>query len=829
MIAPPEPSPHGGAWVRLHGRWLQPAATAAGLAAGALLHGAGLPRAGDWVWIATTAWVLIQVAGAMARSLWRRQPGVDLIAVLAMASSLALGEDLAGAVIALMLSGGQALEAFAGSRARRELSALLERAPRTAHRYEDGLLVARPIEEIAVGDVLLVPPGAVVPVDGRVASVAAVVDESALTGEARPVERARGDEVRSGCLNAGGPFDLRATARAGDSTYAGIVRLVAQAQASKAPFARMADRYALGFTGVTVGIAGSAWALSGDPVRALAVLVVATPCPLILAAPVAIVSGISRAARRGIVVKGGKALEGLAQARRLLMDKTGTLTAGVPAVTAIETEAGTDPASILGLAASLDQVSSHVFASAIVRAARDRGLPLSLPADVAEVAGRGIEGAVQGFQVRVGRASWVVPAGLPPHLRRVRRRLNQEGLSHAVVAVTAPPEGGGDGSPTRVGIIVLEDPLRADTPRTIRALRDGGIEQVVVLTGDQSDVAAIVGDAVGADRVIAECSPEEKVEAVRAQRGPGTTVMVGDGLNDAAALAAADVGVALGARGASAHSEAADAVIVVDRLDRLAESIGIAKRSYSIARQSIVAGMGLSAAAMIAAALGTITPVAGALVQEAIDVAVILNALRALTPGRRRTPMDSIGPEVAQRFRIEHARLLPKLDELRRVGDTLNEMAPDEARRRLEAVRRFLVETLEPHEEEDDRILYPVVAAVLGGDDPTAAMSRGHQEIRRLIRRYAAAVDDLPPEGPDAEDARALRGLLYGLYAVLRLHFAQEEESYLSLGSLELTPPSRPERGPSGKGPIGPDTGMVGATKIPGNTDRSGGVEHGRN
>jgi len=733
-----------------------------------------------------TAWVLLPVSITVARSLWHRRPGVDLLALLAMAGSLGLGEYLAGAVVALMLSGGQALEAFAGARASRELSSLLERAPRSAQRYEDGLLVTRAVEDVAAGDLLLVPPGAVVPVDGMVASAAAVLDESALTGEARPVERVGGDDVRSGCLNAGGPFDLRATATAEASTYAGIVRLVAQAQASKAPFTRMADRYALTFTPVALAIAGVAWAASGDPVRALAVLVVATPCPLILAAPVAIMSGVSRAARRGIVVKGGQALEGLAQARRLLMDKTGTLTAGAPAVTAVETEDGADPSSILTFAASVDQMSSHVFASAIVRAARERGLTLALPAGVVEVPGLGVEGIVDGQRVRVGRGSWMLPKGLPPRLRRLRRRLLLEGLSHAFVVVedAQRSEAG-----TQTGMIVLEDPLRADTPRTIRALRRAGVDQVIVVTGDQSEIAGIVGDTVGADRVIAECSPEEKVEAVRAQHGPGTTIMVGDGLNDAAALAAADVGVALGARGASAHSEAADVVIVVDRLDRLAEAIGIAKRSYRIARQSVFAGMGLSAAAMIVAALGAIPPVAGALVQEAIDVAVILNALRALSPGGLSKPVDGSAPALAQRFRIEHRQLLPELERLRRVADELDTLPPAEAMQRLRELKAFLTERLGPHEDEDDRVLYPLVATIVGGEDPTAAMSRGHQEIRRLTRRFAASVDDLPSAGPNAEDIRLLRGLLYGLHAVLRLHFAQEEESYLSLGRLELPGP----------------------------------------
>ena len=329
--------------------WLPPAGTASGLLAGAALHAARLGRAGDVAWAAGAACVLVWVGWKVLRSVLRRQLGVDLIALLAIAGALALAQYLAGAVVALMLTGGQALEAFAGSRAQRELTGLLQRAPRQAHRYEGDALVARPVDEIEPGDLLLVAPGEVVPVDGLVASVAAVLDESALTGEARPVERVSTEAVRSGCVNAGGPFDLQAVSSAEASTYAGIVRLVAEAQASKAPFVRLADRYALVFTPLALGLAAAAWAFSGDAVRALAVLVVATPCPLILAAPVAIVAGISRAAKRGVVIKGGPALEGLAQARRLVMDKTGTLTAGSPVVNAVEADGGPTPRSCCAL------------------------------------------------------------------------------------------------------------------------------------------------------------------------------------------------------------------------------------------------------------------------------------------------------------------------------------------------------------------------------------------------------------------------------------------------------------------------------------------------
>lgn len=752
--------------------WLAPAVVALAVGGGGLLHISGAPGAAGWVWGITSAVVLVPVAVSVGRSLWHRKPGVDLIALMAMVGALALGEYLAGAVIALMLSGGQALEHAAGARAHKELAALAQLAPRSVHRYEAGVLANRDASEVLAGDLLFIGPGEVVAVDGMVVGATAVLDESALTGEARPAERPAGHAVQSGVLNAGDGFDLRATANAEDSTYAGILRMVREAQASKAPFLRMADRYALIFVPFTLAVAAIAWAASGDAVRALAVLVVATPCPLILAAPIALVSGISRAARRGIVMKGGAALESLAGAQHVLLDKTGTLTSGTPTLSAVETPG--DANEFLRLAACLDQVSHHPYAASILQAALDRGLPLSMPTDITEVPGRGIEGTVEGTRVRLGSASWVFPGPLPEHLRRIRRRIAIEGLSEVVVTA-------GDAA----GILVLEDPVRPDSARAIRALRRAGIAEVVVVSGDRPDLAQAIGEAVGADRVLAERSPQEKVDAVRLQALKGPTIMVGDGINDAAALAAADVGIALGARGAAAHSEAADVVIVVDRLERIVEALEIARRSRHIARQSVLAGMGLSALAMVAAALGAFGPVAGALLQEAIDVAVILNALRALSPGRRVGPVGSAGPAIAERFRIEHRSLQPGLEALRTVADGLDSMAAPDALARLRDTQRFLTDRLAPHEEEDDRVLYPVVAGLLGGEDPTGVMSRGHLEIQHLIRSFCRLVDDLPAEGPDIDDIADLRRLLYELHAVLRLHFAQEEESFLSLRALE--------------------------------------------
>jgi heavy metal translocating P-type ATPase len=593
----------------------------AAVVAGAVLWAAGAHGPADFAWATAIVLALVPLGFSVVRDLLHRETGVDLIALLAMGGALLLGQYLAGAVIGLMLSGGQALERYASTRARRELSGLVARAPRVVHRYTDGELASPNIGEVREGDRLLVKPGEVVPVDGVISTEAAVLDESALTGEAKPAERLRGDKVRSGVINAGAPFDMRALTTADESTYAGIIRLVREAQASKAPFVRLADRYALWFLPLTLVVAGVAWAVSGDPVRALAVLVVATPCPLILAAPVAIVAGISRAAHRGIIVKGGGALETLARVQTLVFDKTGTLTAGVPQVAAVEAFGEIDRRDLLRLAASLDQMSTHVFADGIVSAARREQVELEFPEDVNEHPGRGIEGKVGGHVVALGGARWLAKSGLPPvKADAIASRIAADGSSSVYMAV--------DG--TLAGVIVMVDPIRPESVEALAALRRAGIRRIVLLSGDHKEVAHPVGRELGVDAVLSEHSPEQKVLAVRDERSRAVTVMVGDGVNDAPALAAADVGIAMGARGATASSEAADAVIVVDRLDRVGEAVLIARRARSIAVQSVVAGMALSTAGMVLATFGLLPPVAGAFFQEAIDVAVILNALRAL-------------------------------------------------------------------------------------------------------------------------------------------------------------------------------------------------------
>ena len=594
-------------------------AALAAVVGGLVLAAAGQHAPGDAVWAATTAMLLVPLTWSVLRSLLRGDVGVDAIALFSMAGALALGEYLAGAVVALMLAGGNALEESANRRARRELTALVERAPRTAVVRREGGFLEVPVDDVLADEIVLVRAGTVIPVDGMVLSEEAIVDESALTGEPLPVTVHRGGNVRSGTAATGSAFELRALRPAAESAYAGLVRLVEQAETERAPFVRIADRYAIFFLPATMVVAAIAWAVSGDAVRALAVFVVATPCPLILAAPIALISGLSRAARAGVVVKGAGAIEQLGEARSVLLDKTGTITLGQPEVERVVPTDGLAEDETLRLAASLDHLSSHPLAKALVAAAQQRSLPLTIPGQTREAFGKGIRGSVDGHDVLVGSAGWLQSHGIAPEL--------PVGVDGGAAKVLV----GIDGRLT--GVIVIGDRLRSDSVDLVRRLREAGVRHVAIVTGDKAAVAEAVGERLGVDRVYAEQTPEEKLDVVRALhdrpelRG---VVMVGDGINDAPALALADVGVAMGSAGATVSSQTADAVILVDRVDRVADAIRIGRRALFIARQSVLAGIGLSLLAMGVAAAGYLPPVEGALLQEAIDVAVILNALRAL-------------------------------------------------------------------------------------------------------------------------------------------------------------------------------------------------------
>ncbi len=769
------------------------AVTVAGLLAGGALHLAGAAAAGNIVWAAVTVVALVPATVLVLSALRHGRLGVDAIAVLALAGALAVREYLAGAVIGVMLATGQALEDYSLRRARRDLPALYERAPRSARRYEDGVPRLVEVDQVHPGDLLLVPSGETVPVDGVVGGVAegglALLDESALTGESLPVEHPAGDGVRSGVVNAGAAFDLRATRSAAESAYAGVVRLARQAEADSAPVVRLADRFAAWFLPATLLLAGAAWLLSGDPVRAVAVLVVATPCPLLLAAPAAIASGLSRTARHGVVVKGGGALERLGQARTLVLDKTGTLTAGRPEVVDIVAAPGFQAGEVLRLAAAVDQMSSHVLAVAIVEAAHARRITPPQPAGVEERPGTGTSGLVEGRRIEVGKVTARTSPGSaePSEWEQAQRaRAMLDGAMTVWITV--------DGQVA--GVILLRDAIRADAARTLRRLRTAGIERVVMLTGDRAEVAESVGVVLGVDQVLAEQTPDAKVRAVRQEAARAVTVMVGDGINDAPALAAADVGVAMGARGSAASTQAADVVLTTDRLDRLADAMDVARRSRRIAVQSAGIGMGLSLLAMAVAAAGALPPTAGALLQEAIDVAVILNALRALRPAPgTRAVVDSATESLLRRFEVEHSTLRPTLELIRETADELGRSPSPVVLDRLREVQDFLTERLLPHEHAEEQRLYPAMGRALGGPEVTMTMSRAHAEIERLVRRLGGHLALAGADGLRPEQVDDLRACLYGLHAVLVLHFDQEEEAYFSLAAAPSSVAS-----PGGKG-----------------------------
>jgi heavy metal translocating P-type ATPase len=758
----------------------------AGLALGLGLHLAGFGPAAAWVWSAAALPVAAHVGLGLVRSLLGGRIGVDAVALAAILGAVALGEAAAAAVIGLMVAGGEALEAWAEGRAGRALTDLLARAPRRTARIEGDTLTEIDVAEIRPGDLLLVRPGETVPADGTLEDAAASLDESALTGEPLPVEAARGAALRSGGVNAGPAFRLRAQREAGASTYAAIVRLTQEAAASRAPLARLADRWAVGFVIFTAVVAGGAWALTGDPVRALAVLVVATPCPLILAAPVALVAGIGRAARRGIVVKGGGALERLARVRSVLFDKTGTLTPGRPKLAAVDADPALGREAALRLAAAIAQGSTHPVSAALVAAATGRGIDLPVPETVAEVAGGGVAGTVEGRALLLGAEGFLRSAGVPP-----------DG-GFAVSAGVAAAAGSVawlamDGR--AVAAFVMADGLRQEAPRAVRRLRALGVRRIVLVTGDRAAAAAPIARALRLDAVLAGQSPADKIAAVRAEAEAAPTAMVGDGVNDAPALAAADVGIAMGAEGTAAAAEAGDVVLLVDRVDRVAEAIAIARRARGVAFRAIALGMGLSGIAMGFAAAGLLAPLAGALVQEAIDVAAILYALSALRPGPEEAAPAVLPAEAGLLERhAEHAGLRELAEQLRQGAEAIGPTPA--ALPALSALESRLRVELVPHQQEEERALYPAAARRLGGTDPLAPLVRMHAEIEEIAARIAMLLRVAEQDGEWQAAAPELRRALFALEALLRLHLTAEEE--MLAGFAEAAPAPNPppqERG----------------------------------
>jgi heavy metal translocating P-type ATPase len=567
-----------------------------------------------WVYGAGALVGLLLALNWFIAAVRNREFGSDSLAVIAITATALTNEWLAASVISLMLATGRALETWAAGQARRRLESLLERAPRKANVIQDDATIREvPVDEVRVGDRVLVRSGEVVPVDGKMAS-AGTFDASALTGESLPQSLTSGDAVESGILNAASSVEIIAMRTAGQSTYANLIKLVETSSANSSQGVRLANRWAVFFVPFAIGFSGLTWLITGEVERAVAVIVAATPCPLILAVPVALISGMSRAAGRGAIIKGGAALEKLARAKTVMVDKTGTLTHGGPAVSEIAVAPGQDKDQVLALVGSLEQHSPHVVAKALVSAAKEQGLSFSPAEDASEIAGNGITGFVSGKKVSVGQQKLPLPEwGKIDHALLVSVEINSE----------------------LVAVIGLDDPVRSDAKQTIDALRQLGIERILLVSGDREETSRSVGAEVGVDEIYSDCRPEDKLRLVEQElaRSPGTVVFAGDGINDAPALTRASAGVAMGAKGTTAASEAADVVIVEDSIKHLAIAIDVAKGARARAVQAAGGGMGLAMVAMALASLGVLNATGSAVAQEFIDVAAIL---WALVPTRKR-------------------------------------------------------------------------------------------------------------------------------------------------------------------------------------------------
>lgn len=581
----------------------------------------GYVEVGRWLAIMTVLMVIVLTAIDMVKDILRGIFGLDILALVAMIATLSVNEYVASLIIVLMLSGGEALEDYAQHRAARELTNLLDRSPQIAHRIvgtmHDGSaeVLDVHVDEVEVGDELLIRPAEVVPVDAKLLTDGGSFDESSLTGESLPVTHQAGDEVFSGAVNGERALRVTAVRKSSDSQYQQIVALVKDAQETQAPVVRLADRYAVPFTAVSLVIAGVAWAVSGDPVRFAEVLVLATPCPLLIAAPVAFLGGLSRSAKTGVVVKGGAVLEQLAQVQSVAFDKTGTLTQGHPELVDVRPAAGFSEQEVLRLVASAEQYSSHVLAEGIRRSAVTRGITLVSASQAKEQATNGVTAIIDGRTVVVGKFSFIE--------------------AHSPNAKTTELEAGQLAAYTSIdgrfaGAIVLEDEVRPDSASLVTWLHEHGVTRITMLTGDAQSTAESVAAGVGITEVHADLLPADKVELLHALQ-PRPVLMVGDGVNDAPVLAAADVGIAMGARGSTAAGEAADAVILQDSIAKVADAVAIGKHTLRIALQAIWVGIGLSVALMLIAATGAIPAVVGALMQEVVDLVAILYALRTLT------------------------------------------------------------------------------------------------------------------------------------------------------------------------------------------------------
>lgn len=552
----------------------------------------------------------ISMLVGMIQTLRSGKYGVDILAITAIVATLLVGDYWASLVVLIMLTGGDSLEDYASHQASRELRSLLDNSPQVAHRVTGETIDDLAVEDVQVGELILVKPGELVPVDGRVVAGESFVDESSLTGESKPIEKKANDELMSGSINGDAALRFKVTKAAKDSQYQTLVKLVKESEAQPAHFVRLADRYAVPFTLIAYVIGGVAWFVSKDPVRFAEVLVVASPCPLILAAPVALVAGMSRSSRNGIVVKTGTTIEKLAQAKSVAFDKTGTLTEGKLSVDTIHpTSKDYSKEALIAYAASGEQESSHILARSLVTYAKDQKMTLYPVSELEEVTGQGIQAIVEGKKIRVGKAAFAGSA---------------VSLSKEKTAVFVSIEG------ESIGYITFTDVVRKESAETIKALTELGIKKTIMLTGDHQVIADQIAREVGITEVHAECLPEEKINVIKtlseADR-PG--IMVGDGVNDAPALAVADIGIAMGAHGSTAASESADAVILKDDLSRVSEAVRLSQDTMRIARQSVLIGIVICVILMLIASTGVIPALMGAALQEVIDTVSILSALRA--------------------------------------------------------------------------------------------------------------------------------------------------------------------------------------------------------
>ncbi len=548
--------------------------------------------------------------------------GVDLIAIVAILASIWAGQYFAGVVILLMLSGGEALEDYAEKRAKRELTQLLNKAPNVAH-IKDGNDKLRnvKVEEVKIGDILIIKPGEVVPVDGVVTSGISDLNEAVITGESLPVEKKAGSLIFSGSVNGEHILEIRTIKNSADSKYQIIVKLVKEAQESKSPVVRLADRYAVFFNIATFTLAILTWFLFKDPIRVLAVLVVASPCPLILATPIAMISGISKGASRGIVIKNGSALEKLGGVKGLIFDKTGTLTLGIPEVSNIISTSELKENEILNISASMNQLSLHIFARSLVEYAQSKSLDLDYPEGFKEIIGEGVEAKIKDRQYFLGKLSFISEQGInfKGDIKDKFETFEDEGKTAIYLSDTK----------NLLGYIIFSDIIRPETKAMFASLKDHDVSRLVMLTGDKEIVAKNIAQSLGIKEYYSELLPEQKVEWIKKnQESYGPMAMIGDGVNDAPALATSSVGIAMASHGATVASETGDVVILVNNIERVHDALHIAQSAVHLAKQGIFIGMGISIGLMIFSLFGYITPIFGAILQEILDVGIILNALR---------------------------------------------------------------------------------------------------------------------------------------------------------------------------------------------------------